>query len=177
MYRTTREKVGLGLIAALIATPLAGGCDTAPYDNTVYSAGNTERVISFSGYGTHAMGPIRLQAKNQSTNQWETFATTSTSAAVGVAAGYWVGSPALYPWSVDAQLVSVAAELDHWRPNTVAQVRIQEYDFSGSWKYLYVYEGLDEIECMVNEAGEAYDDSYLDCADGGGVILHLIDVD
>lgn len=166
----------LGALAVTIATITASGCDTAPFDGTVYTTENTDRTIEFEGYSTRQSGVIRLQAKNQSTSQWETFAYTVSDAQSAVAAGYWNESPALYHWSTDAQIVSEAAELDRWQPNTTAEVRIQEWD-GNSWNALYVYGDSSELSCMMGKNGASYAGSYVECTEQASSVLHLVDVD
>lgn len=159
-----------------MATIASAGCDTKPFDGTVYSSENPDRTIGFEGYSTRPSGIIRLQAKNQSTGQWETFALTVASNESSLAAGYWNDSPALYAWSIDAQLVSDASELDRWQPNTTAEVLIQEWD-GNSWENLYVYGDSSELACMLSRNGGPYAASYFDCTQNGGPVLHLVDVD
>ncbi len=176
MFKPNHVSKTLCALVVTSTTFAAAGCDTAPFDGTVYTSENTDRTIEFEGYSTRQSGVVRLQAKNQSTNQWETFAITVADADSALAADYWVGSPALYPWSIDAQLVRDASELDRWQPNTTAEVRIQEWD-GDSWNSLYVYGSSSELGCMLGKNGEPYAGSYVECTDKASAVLHLVDVD
>ena len=72
----------LSFLPIVLLSSIVSGCITAPYHETVYSSGNTDRVVTFSGYLDEPGEAVSLQAFVD--GRWEEFATAE-SAALAVA--------------------------------------------------------------------------------------------
>ncbi|MEZ4448967.1 MAG: hypothetical protein R3B09_05745 [Nannocystaceae bacterium] len=177
MHPSNCARVTFALAALVAVSPALGGCDTAPFDGTVYSTGNTDRVITFAGYGTHSLGPIVLEVKEQDTGNWVVFAATTTQEDPAANAGLWLGSPALYAWTVNAQIVANAGQLNRWQPGTTAKVRARQFNYNGGWDALPGYGSAAELSCMLQATGDDYTESYDNCVPENHSILELVDIE
>ncbi|MEM9462216.1 MAG: hypothetical protein AAGF11_49130 [Myxococcota bacterium] len=145
------------LLPILAAAPLLtlGACVISPEEGNV-ALGNPNASLFFEGFASAPNATIELQILNKATSQWETFATTTSSALV-----FTFGGQDMYSWNIDTPVMDTSdpAHLCRLTPSCSLQestvfVRFEEID--GDFSPLMTFDD-GGVQCTVNEVNNGAD--------------------